>query len=148
MRVEHLTLGETLVRLRERPVEVDVVVTEPQLAPAVADAAAHLAGSVSTVVHGWLPESGPGLFTPGTCDSAEVAGFGVVDPTAMLLTASLLLAEGLERRSAARTLERAVDAVVRLNGSGPRGTRSFTDAVIDLLPEARTDVELYEEVWG
>jgi hypothetical protein len=41
-----------------------------------------------------------------------------------------------------------VDAVVRLNGSGPRGTRSFTDAVIDLLPEARTDVELYEEVWG
>jgi isocitrate/isopropylmalate dehydrogenase len=148
MRVEHLTPGQTLVRLRERPTEVDVVVTEPELAPAVADAAAHLAGSVSTVVDGWLPENGPGLFAPGTSESSEVAGFGVVDPTAMLLTASLLLAEGLERRSAARTVERAVAAVTRLNGSGPRGTRGFTDAVIDLLPETRTDFELYEEVWA
>ena len=64
----------------------------------------------------------------------------------MLLTVSLLLAEGLQRRSAARTLERAVTAVAQLNGS-ITGTRPFTDAVIDRLAEARTDVEHFEEIW-
>jgi isocitrate/isopropylmalate dehydrogenase len=148
MTVEHLTAGEALVRLGVAPREVDVVVAESQLAAAVADAAAHLTDSTATVAHAWLSEAGPGLFAPGTCDAAEMAGFGVADPTAMLLTASLLLAEGLGRRSAARTLERAVAAVARLNGSRPNGTRPFTDAVLELLPEARTDVELQAEAWA
>jgi 3-isopropylmalate dehydrogenase len=148
MTVEHLTPGEALLRLREAPLEVDVLAAESPLATAVADAAAHLSGTPSTVAHAWLSEAGPGLFAPGTCDAAEMAGFGVADPTAMLLTASLLLAEGLGRRSAARTLERAVAAVAGLNGSRPNGTRPFTDTVLELLPEARTDVELQAEVWG
>ncbi len=75
-----------------------------------------------------------------------MAGLGVVDPTGMLLTASLLLAEGLEHRSASRTLERAVgEAAARAAHS--RDTRSFTDAVIELLPQARTDVEHFDEDW-
>ena len=147
MTVQHLTPGEALVRLREAPVEVDVLATESQLAAAVADAAAHLAGSAPAVAHAWLSDTGPGLFAPGTCDDAQVAGLGVADPTAMLLTASLMLAEGLGRRSAARTLERAVGAVAGQNGSRPAGTRPFTDAVLELLPEARTDVELDWEAW-
>ena len=85
------------------------------------------------------------MFAPGTAESDDVAGFGVVDPTAMLLTASLMLAEGLKRRSASRTLERAVGEVAR-RGSAARHA-SFTDAVIELLPQTRTDVEHFDEVW-
>jgi 3-isopropylmalate dehydrogenase len=145
MLVEHLSFGETLLRLRESPHAIDVVVADSHTAPAVVDAVAHLSGAVATVAHGWLAEGGPGLFAPGACDASEVAGLGVADPTAMLLTTSLMLAEGLERRSAATTLERAVGAVTRLNGSAPRGTRPFADAVIARLAEERTDVELYAE---
>ena len=50
----------------------------------------------------------------------------------------------LTLRSAARTLERAVTAA----RPDPRGTRSFTDAVLALLPEARTDVEHFAEAWA
>ena len=64
----------------------------------------------------------------------------------MLLTASLMLAEGLKRRSASRTLERAVGEVARR--SAAHDTRSFTDAVIELLPQSRTDVEHFDEVAG
>ncbi len=145
MDVEHLTVGETLVRLTDAPTELDVVVTESHLLGAIADAAAHLAGSTAAVAHAWLPQSGPGVFAPGTCDSPEMAGFGVANPTAMLLTASLLLAEGLERRSAARTLERAVGEAERRDPGGRKGTRDFTDAVLDLLPATRTDVEHFAE---
>lgn len=145
MDVEHLTVGETLVRLTDAPAQLDVVVTESHLLGAIADAAAHLAGSTATVAHAWLPQYGPGVFAPGTCDSSELAGFGVANPTAMLLTASLLLSEGLGRHSAARTLERAVGEVVRSRRPGRKGTRDFTDAVLELMPSTRTDVEHFAE---
>jgi len=82
---------------------------------------------------------------PGAPAPDDLAGFGLADPTAMLLTLSLLLAEGLHRRSAARTLERAVAAAAT---NGTVGTRSVTDAVVALLPEVRTDIEMFEEIWA
>jgi 3-isopropylmalate dehydrogenase len=145
MTVEEAGLGETLVRLREQPESVDVVVTEAHLVGAIVDAAAAFAGSHTAVAHAWLPDDGPGVFAPGTSGDVEDAGFGVVDPMGMLLTTSLMLAEGLERRSASRTLERAVGAAAR---SGVKDTRSFTDAVIELMPQSRTDVDHFDEVWA
>ncbi len=147
LEVEELPLGAALVRLREHPQSLDVVVTEAGLVSAVTDAAATFAGSGASVAHAWLPEEGPGVFAPGTSEPSEHAGFGVVDPMGMLMTASLMLAEGLKRRAASRTLERAVGQVARSPRSATYDTRSFTDAVIDLLPSARTDVEHYDEVW-
>src|SRR5207244_3270912 len=110
-------LGDVLVRLRDEPETLDVIVTEEHLISAMVDAAAHYAGSPSSVAHAWLPDKGPGVFAPGTSEPDDVAGFGVVDPEGMLLTASLMLAEGLKRRSASRTLERAVGEVARRHQS-------------------------------
>jgi 3-isopropylmalate dehydrogenase len=146
--VEHLSVGALLVRLREAAADVDVVVTEAHLVTPVADAAAHLSGSQATVAHAWLEEDGRGLFAPATCEATDVGGFDAANPTAMLLTASLLLAEGLGRRSAGRTLERAVSMVAARNGSAPKGTAAFTAAVLDLLPESRVDLELGTGAWA
>jgi 3-isopropylmalate dehydrogenase len=142
--VEEVSFGDVLVRLRDEPETLDVVVTEAHLVSAMVDAAAHYAGSPSSVANAWLPDKGPGVFAPGTAEPDDVAGFGVVDPEGMLLTASLMLAEGLKRRSASRTLERAVGEVARRRVA--RDTRSFTDAVIELLPQTRTDLEHFDEV--
>lgn len=144
MLVERRTVGEALVRLRQPRCDLDVIVTEAELVEPLADAAAHLGGSPAAVADAWLAEEGPGLFMPREPAAADHAGFGVADPTAMLLTLSLLLAEGLHKRSAAHTLERAVAA------ASPAGveTRSATDAVLALLPEVRTDVEMFEEIWA
>jgi 3-isopropylmalate dehydrogenase len=146
LNVEEAELRELFVRLRERPAGLDVVLTEAQLFSGVVDAAAHFAGAQASVAHAWLPDEGPGVFAPGASEADDVAGFGVVDPTGMLLTASLLLAEGLERRTSSRTLERAVGAASGRAGAA-RDTRTFTDAVLELLPQARTDVDHFDEVW-
>jgi 3-isopropylmalate dehydrogenase len=146
LEVEQAGLGETLVRLRDRPESLDVVLTEAQLFSGLVDAAVHFAGTQASVAHAWLPDEGPGVFAPGSSEADDVAGFGVVDPTGMLLTASLLLAEGLERRTSSRTLERAVGAA-RGRAGAARDTRSFTDAVLELLPQTRTDVDHFDEVW-
>jgi isocitrate/isopropylmalate dehydrogenase len=144
--VEEAQLGETLVRLRDRPQSLDVIVTEAHLVDAIVDAAASFAGSNATIAHAWLPDDGPGVFAPASSEPDEHAGFGVADPKAMLLATSLMLGEGLKRRAASRTLERAVAAASRQPGSD-RDTQSFTDAVIALLPQTRTDVEHFDEVW-
>ena len=146
LETEHSSLGDALVRLRDDSASVDVVVTESHLVDAIVDAAAAFSGSRASVAHAWLPEDGPGVFAPGRTAPDHVAGFGVVDPMGMLLATSLMLAEGLQRRSASRTLERAVGEAGRRGGQRD-GTRAFTDAVIDLLPSSRTDVEHFDEVW-
>ncbi|MBV8079395.1 MAG: hypothetical protein JO186_03340 [Actinobacteria bacterium] len=143
LELEHLTLGQLLTRFSEHPGTVDLVVTPGYLAEAIVDVAAHLAGSLNTVACGWLAESGPALFAPHLCEADEVAGFGTADPVGTLLAASLLLGEGLNSRSAARTLERAVAAAERERTTD---TRTFTDAVIAHLPGARTDTEHFQEV--
>jgi 3-isopropylmalate dehydrogenase len=144
--VEEATLGETFVRLRDAPASLDVIVTEAHLVDGVVDTAAAFADSQAVVAHAWLPDDGPGVFAPGRTAPSDDAGFGVVDPTAMLLATSLMLAEGLKRRSASRTLERAVGNAVDRNGHS-RDTRAFTQAVIDLLPQSRTDVEHFDGAW-
>ncbi len=137
------------MRLRDGADGLDVLVTESHLVDPVVDAAASFAGSSTSVAQAWLPDAGPGVFAPGASEPDDLAGFGVADPKGMLLTASLMLAVGLKRRSAARTLERAVgEAARRTAGGQDHDTRSFTDAVIELLPESRTDVEHFAEVWS
>jgi 3-isopropylmalate dehydrogenase len=148
LNVELLTLRGVLARFRDHPGTVDLVVAPDHFGGAIVDAAAHLAGSLHTVASGSLSLSGPGIFAAEVCDDAEVAGFGVADATGTLLAASLLLGEGLGQRSAARTLERAVTAAETSGTADTQsGTRGFTDAVIGALPDARTDTELFEEVW-
>jgi len=141
LEVEHPSLGEILVRLRDDSGSLDVVVTEAHLVDALVEAA----GSHASVAHAWLSDDGPGVFAPGRTAPDDVAGFGVVDPMAMLLATSLMLAEGLQSRSASRTLERAVGAAA--HSAAADDTRAFTDAVIELLPQSRTDVEHFDEVW-
>jgi isocitrate/isopropylmalate dehydrogenase len=143
LQVEEVSMGDALERVREEPETVDVIVTESHLVSVFVETVAHVAGSRSSVAQAWLPDHGPGLFVPGSSQPEDVAGFGVADPKGMFLTASLMLAEGLKRRSASRTLERAVEAASRQDAS--RDTQSFTDAVIELLPAARTDVDHFQE---
>ncbi|MGH3003183.1 MAG: isocitrate/isopropylmalate family dehydrogenase [Gaiellaceae bacterium] len=146
LEVHEASLGEALVHLRDEPESVDVLVTQTHLVDALVDAAAAFAGSQTAVAQAWLPDDGPGVFAPGRTASSDVGGFGVVDPMGMLLATSLMLAEGLNHRSASRTLERAVGEAAHRADSGD-DTRAFTDVVIELLPQSRTDIEHFEGAW-
>ena len=145
LEVEQATLGETLVRLREDSGSLDVIATEAHLVDALVDAAAAFAGSHARgrarVAPGRRPWRLRALAAPPRTTSPASASS---TPPAMLLATSLMLAEGLQRRSASRTLERAVGIAVEGDGQG-RDTRAFTDAVIALLPQSRIDLEHVDE---
>ena len=149
--VEHLSLAESFPLLADEPQHFCVVLTERPFADAVSDLAASGSDGSRIVASGRLSEYGPGIFGPTHGSAPDIAGQGIANPSGILLAASLLLAEGLDRRAAARTLERAVTDTIGngvrtadLPGQGAAATtRSFMDAVLELLPGARTDVEFH-----
>jgi 3-isopropylmalate dehydrogenase len=147
--VEHLSLNEALPRLMTAPHGFCVVLTQQRHAELVSDVAAAAHGGSRIVASGRLSQDGPGIFGPTHGSAPEIAGQGVANPSGMLLAAALMLSEGLGEQAAGRTLERAIStalaAGVRTADLGARRpaatTRDFMDAVLELMPTTRTDVE-------
>ena len=151
--VERLSLSEALPLVMNAPERFCVVVTQQVHAELVSDLAAASRNGSRIVASGRLSQTGPGIFGPTHGSAPEIAGQGVANPSGMLLAASLMLGEGLEERAAAKTLERAISGALAaghrtadLDGHGPASTtRDFMDAVLDLMPSARTDVEFLRD---
>jgi 3-isopropylmalate dehydrogenase len=148
--VERLSLSEALPRLMNAPDGFCVVVTQRVHAELVSDLAAASRNGSRIVASGRLSQTGPGIFGPTHGSAPDIAGQGVANPSGMLLAASLMLSEGLGQHAAGRTLERAVSTALAsgvrtADLEGPGGpaatTRDFMDAVLELMPSSRTDVE-------
>jgi 3-isopropylmalate dehydrogenase len=151
--VDRTTLSEVLPSLMNEPERFCVVVTQRADAELVSDLVAASRNGSRIIASGRLSQTGPGIFGPTHGSAPDIAGQGVANPSGMLLAAALMLGEGLGERAAARTLERAISGAIAegwrtadLDGSGLASTtRDFMDAVLGLMPGARTDVEFLAE---
>jgi 3-isopropylmalate dehydrogenase len=149
MQVECLSLSEALPLLMNAPDRFCVVVTQQAHAELISDLAATSPNGSRIVASGRLSQTGPGVFGPTHGSAPEIAGQGVANPSGMLLAAALMLSEGLGERSAGKTLERAISQALANGWRTPdlaghavaATTRDFMDAVLDLMPSARTDLE-------
>jgi isocitrate/isopropylmalate dehydrogenase len=147
--VERLSLSEALPRLMNAADGFCVVVTQREHAELVSDLTAAGRNDSRIVASGRLSQDGPGIFGPTHGSAPDIAGQGVANPSGILLAAALMLSEGLGEQAAGRTLERAVSSALAsgvrtadLAGRGPAATtRDFMDAVLELMPTTRTDVE-------
>ena len=153
VQVERLSLSRALPLLMNNPDRFCVVVTQQQHAELVSDLAASSRNGSRIVASGRLSTTGPGVFGPTHGSAPELAGQGVANPSGILLATALMLGEGLEEQAAAKTLERAISGAIAaghrtadLDGAGVAATtRDFMDAVLDLMPSSRTDVEFFPE---
>jgi isocitrate/isopropylmalate dehydrogenase len=151
--VQRLTFAETVRALAFAPGQLDVVVANGVIAPALTDLAAGGDGDRRPAATGRLAGNGPSVFAPARAGSADDAGQGVADPASMLLATSLLLREGLGEGHAADTLTSALrQARAGRNGSLAAvrrtlrvSTRDFGDAVVGMLPAAHRNAEFVPE---
>ncbi|HEX2541724.1 MAG TPA: isocitrate/isopropylmalate dehydrogenase family protein [Caldimonas sp.] len=136
----HHYIDATALDLVRKPWEFDVIVTENMFGDILSDQTAALVGGM-----GMAPSADVGdehaLFQPCHGSAPDIAGQGKANPTAMILSAALML-DWLAERSglqaladAAGRLERAVDTVyasgqvVPFEFGGRDGTRAIADAV-------------------
>ena len=111
--LEHLLVDNAAMQLVSRPADFDVVLAENLFGDILSDEAAMLTGSLGMLPSASLgAEGAPGLFEPVHGSAPDIAGQGVANPLATLLSAAMMLRHGLGRGEEAARLEDAVDAVL------------------------------------
>ncbi|HET6658272.1 MAG TPA: 3-isopropylmalate dehydrogenase [Gaiellaceae bacterium] len=129
--LEHMLVDNAAMQLVLATGQFDVLVTENMFGDILSDLAASLTGGIGLAPSASLSDSGPGLFEPVHGSAPDIAGEGVANPMAMMLSTALMLEHGLGRGDDAERLRAAVWAVHETGGEP--GTAQFGDAVLRAL---------------
>ena len=117
--LEHVLVDNCAMALVHKPTHFDTIVTENTFGDILSDEAAILAGSMGMLPSASLGGAGGrmGLFEPVHGTAPDIAGQGVANPIAAILSASMLLRYSLDRGADADRVDAAVLAVL---GQGHR----------------------------
>jgi len=133
-----MLVDNAAMQLVSRPAEFDVLLTENLFGDILSDEAAMLTGSLGMLPSASLGAGGPGLFEPVHGSAPDIAGRGIANPLAMILSAALMLRHGFSLDEEAAALESAVDRALAaglrtadLGGSAT--TAEMTEAVLKEL---------------
>ena len=140
---EHMLVDSASMHLIRRPRDFDVIVTENMFGDILTDEASMLAGSMGLLPSASLGSSERGgLFEPIHGSAPDIAGRGIANPYAAILSAAMLLRLSLKLETEARALESAVSKAVGAGvltadlaapGAPPVTTRAAGDAVLSRL---------------
>ena len=146
VRLEHLLVDNAAMQLVRRPADFDVIVTENMFGDILSDEAAIVTGSIGTLPSASLGAGGApgkqfGMYEPIGGTAPDIAGKGIANPTAAILSAAMLLRWSLDDETSASRIERAVEATYAAGkrtpdvaAGGPAiATTAFTDAVLSRL---------------
>ncbi|MEX1257268.1 MAG: 3-isopropylmalate dehydrogenase [Gemmatimonadota bacterium] len=109
--LEHMLVDRAAMELVLRPGYFDVILTENMFGDILSDEAAALTGSIGLLASASLG-SGSGLYEPVHGSAPDIAGKGVANPLAAILSMALLLEHSAGAVDAARAIEGAVEAVL------------------------------------
>jgi 3-isopropylmalate dehydrogenase len=101
------------MHLISRPSDFDVVVTGNMFGDILTDEASMLPGSLGLLASASLGADGPGLYEPIHGSAPDIAGQGIANPLATILSTAMLLRHSLQLEEEATVIENAVDAVIR-----------------------------------
>lgn len=137
--MENMYVDAAAMHLLTRPADFDVLLTENLFGDILSDEASMLCGSMGLLPSASLNEERFGLYEPVHGSAPDIAGKGVANPYAMLLSLAMLLRHSLDRPAEADTLERVIhgcwsDGVLTrdLRPDG-LGTEQVTAAVCERL---------------
>lgn len=132
--VDYLHVDAATIFLVDRPSRFDVIVTDNLFGDILTDLAGAVGGGIGMAASGNLDPSGtfPSMFEPVHGSAPDIAGTGVADPTAAILSAALLL-EHTGHPAAAARIRDAVDADVDARGDARRTTTEVGDAIADRI---------------
>jgi len=127
------------MQLVRNPKQFDAIVTGNLFGDILSDEASMLTGSIGMLPSAALDEKGKGLYEPIHGSAPDIAGKGVANPLATILSAAMMLRYTLRAPQAAERIEAAVTRVLReglrtadIHTAGARkvGTEEMGDAVV------------------
>lgn len=137
--LDHMYVDNAAMQLVKAPKKFDVVVTGNMFGDILSDEAAMLTGSIGMLPSAALNASNQGLYEPSHGSAPDIAGKGVANPLATILSAAMMLRFSLNQPEAADRIESAVKHVLAQglrtadiwsDGTTKVGTREMGDAVV------------------
>lgn len=109
--LEDLLVDNAAMQLINRPADFDVVVTENMFGDILSDEAAQITGSLGMLASASLGD-GAALYEPSHGSAPDIAGAGVANPLAQILSVEMMLRYSFNLAAAADDVRRAVTAVL------------------------------------
>jgi len=140
--LDHMYVDNAAMQLVRAPKKFDVIVTGNMFGDILSDEAAMLTGSIGMLPSASLNASNKGLYEPSHGSAPDIAGQGIANPLATIMSVAMMLRFSLDQAEAADRIEAAVRKVldqglrtadIASEGSTRVGTRQMGDAVVAAL---------------
>ena len=140
--LQHMYVDNAAMQLVKAPKAFDVLVTGNMFGDILSDEASMLTGSIGMLPSASLNAKGQGLYEPSHGSAPDIAGQGVANPLATILSAAMMLRFSLNQPEAADRIEAAVQKVlaqglrtpdIYSEGTTKVGTAQMGDAVVKAL---------------
>lgn len=136
--LSHMYVDNAAMQLVKNPGQFDVIVTGNLFGDILSDQASMCVGSIGLLASASLSEGSQGLYEPIHGSAPDIAGRGLANPMATVLSAAMLLRHSLGLESAAARIEAAVaralaDGVRGGDLGGSMGTVAIGDAILERL---------------
>ena len=138
----HMYVDNAAMQLVKAPKNFDVIVTGNMFDDILSDAAAMLTGSIGMLPSASLDANNKGLYEPSHGSAPDIAGKGIANPLATILSAAMMLRFSLNKADQADRIEAAVKKVLAQGyrtgdiyeeGTTKVGTKEMGDAVVKAL---------------
>jgi 3-isopropylmalate dehydrogenase len=144
--LEHMYVDNAAMQLVKAPKKFDVVVTGNMFGDILSDEAAMLTGSIGMLPSASLDKNNKGLYEPSHGSAPDIAGKGIANPLATILSAAMMLKFSLNQPEAAARIESAVQSVLAQGlrtadiwseGTQKVSTREMGDAVVAAIASSK-----------
>jgi 3-isopropylmalate dehydrogenase len=112
IQLDHMYVDNAAMQLVRAPKRFDVVVTGNMFGDILSDEASMLTGSIGMLPSASLNASNQGLYEPSHGSAPDIAGKGIANPLATILSAAMMLRFSLGEEAAAQRIETAVKTVL------------------------------------
>lgn len=131
--LEHMLVDNCAMQLVKNPKQFDVILTENMFGDILSDEASMVTGSIGMLASASLNETKFGLYEPSGGSAPDIAGKGIANPIATILSAAMMLRYSFDLDQEAEAVEKAVERVLK------DGYRT-----IDIMSEGKTLVNTAE----
>jgi 3-isopropylmalate dehydrogenase len=142
VKLDHMYVDNAAMQLVGRPTEFDVIVTGNLFGDILSDQASMCAGSIGMLPSASLDTHNKGMYEPCHGSAPDIAGQGIANPLATILSVSMMLRYSFNLTDAADAIEKAVSLVLDQGlrtgdiwsaGNAKVGTQEMGDAVVAAL---------------
>ena len=140
--LEHMYVDNATMQLVKNPAQFDVLLCNNMFGDILSDEVAMVSGSMGLLSSASLNESSFGLYEPAGGSAPDIAGKGIANPIAQILSAALMLRYSLKQERAAALIEQAVAQVLSegkltgdlaTQGEATLNTKQMGDAIVQAL---------------